>query len=156
MCSTTSFPAPSAQDVSSPIFTKPFRSSTLLRADVVLRSSRVERSLRVVRDEESHGSRGDAAPPPRWIDPVGQLTVTLQAEACDHADKRAVLVDRTRSVLRVGSHALVVSLKRRPVRGVGRVKAAMLAATRSLSHRKRSLRSSSLSARRVIVTTVNL
>jgi hypothetical protein len=90
-----------------------------VRADVVLRSSRVERSLRLVRDEESHGSRGDAAPPPRWIDPVGQLTVTLQREACDHADKRAVLVDRTRSVLRVGSHALVVSLKRRPVSGVG-------------------------------------
>lgn len=89
------------------------------RAKVVPSSQRVKRPSRLTRDEELHGSRRDAAPPPRWIYPVGQLTVTLDCEACDHADKRAVLVDCPRSVLWVRSHALVVSIKRRPVRGIG-------------------------------------
>jgi hypothetical protein len=89
------------------------------RPKVVCRSARKERPLSLKPEEDLHGPRCDAAPPPPWINPVGQLTLALDSEAGDHPGKRAVLFDRQVGVIAVRSHALVVSVERGSVRRIG-------------------------------------
>jgi hypothetical protein len=96
----------------------PLRKSTLLDPRLC-RSARKERPSSLTPDEDLHGPRRDAAPPPRRIDPVRQLAVAFDSEARDHPDKRAVLFDRLVGGIRVGSHASVVSVERCPVRRIG-------------------------------------
>ena len=107
MRSSTSSPTPAAQHVSSPTFTHPVRKSTLL-AQVVRRDARREKPSRLTPNECPHGRRCDAATPPRWLNPVGQLAVALNRKVSDHPGRRAVLFDHRDGVIRVRSRALIM------------------------------------------------
>ena len=136
---------PAAQDVSSPIFMNPLRKSTLLDPKVAGRGARKQRALSSCLDEGLHCRTRDAAPPPLWINPVGQLAVALNDEV-DHPGEHAILL--IARVVLLGFIARVrVSIERGSVPRVGAGERRHPGPRQIAPHRKRSSKSSSCSSK---------
>jgi hypothetical protein len=65
------------------------------------------------------GRRGKPPAPSRWVDPVGEFSLTLTGEAGDHSGQAAFVIDRTHRHVKIIPYALVMRIELRTVRGVG-------------------------------------